>query len=72
MKFPRDLSKRWKIGKEMKTKELKGTFVCMKKNLSTVLRGAEDPVLAVRWHPNPRRLNYSSGEETGGGKETAV
>lgn len=56
----------------MKTKELKGTFVCMKKNLSAVLSGAKDPVLAAGWRPIPRRLNYSSGEGTGGGKETAA
>lgn len=46
----------------MKTKELKGTFVCTKKILSAVLSGGKDPVLAARWHPNPRRLNYSSGK----------
>ena len=30
--------------------------------LSTVLSGVKGPVLAARWHPNPGRLNYSSGE----------
>lgn len=39
--------------------------------LSTVLSGVKGPVLAARWHPNPRCLNYSSGK-TGGGKETTV
>ena len=53
------LEKRWKL------RSLEERLFVWRK-ICQVLSGAEDPVLAVRWRPNPRRLNYSSGEETGG------